>query len=225
MHGGMTAALNRHKKGEQNFQPPTKEEEEINAKELQQQELEKEFKSWEDVTKSNAYYAKLKVTEILCCFLTLIHLGNSIVIYELDYKGYDNEANLYISTISIFYLIAMLNVRYYVQFKWMVAKNFINVDEGEWASFWNSNLWKYMIIESIITQIGPQVFLRGYKVNEYNYVYDVTIEYEVNNLLCCFVWIKCYAILRTVLTTNKFTNPRAQRVCALNGCHASLPKL
>ena len=30
-----------------------------------------------------------------------------------------------------------------------------------------------MIIESIITQIGPQVFLQGVTVSEYNYVYDV----------------------------------------------------
>jgi hypothetical protein len=79
-----------------------------------------------------------------------------------------------------------------------------------------------MIFESIITQIGPQVFLQGVTISEYNYVYDVTIRYEVNNILCCFVWIKCYAILRTILTTNRYTSPRAQRVCALNGCYASL---
>jgi len=55
---------------------------------------------------------------------------------------------------------------------------------GEWNSFFHTPLWKYMLIESIITQIGPQVFLKNYKIHEYNYVYDVTIEYELNNLLC-----------------------------------------
>lgn len=79
-----------------------------------------------------------------------------------------------------------------------------------------------MIVESIITQIGPQVFLQGYQTSEYNYDFDVTVKYELNNLLCCFVWIKCYAIVRTLMSTNKFTNPRAQRVCALNGCFANL---
>lgn len=131
MHAGMTAALNRHRRGGSKLVPPQEEEEELDPQALQQLELEEQIKSWEDVTKSNAYYAKLKVTEILCWFLTIIHLCNSIVIYELDYKGYDNETNLYISTISIFYLIAMLNIRYYIQFKWMIAKKFINVEEGK----------------------------------------------------------------------------------------------
>jgi hypothetical protein len=90
------------------------------AKYQQQKDLLKELKNWEDVKESNAYFTKLKVTEILCCFLTIVHLVNSIVIYELDYKGYEVEMQLYISTFSIFYLIIMLNIRYLIQFKWMI---------------------------------------------------------------------------------------------------------
>ena len=55
----------------------------MDAKEAQQKELLNELKNWEIVTESNAYFTKLKVTEILCCFLTIVHLGNSVVIYEL----------------------------------------------------------------------------------------------------------------------------------------------
>ena len=79
-----------------------------------------------------------------------------------------------------------------------------------------------MIIETIITQIGPQVFFKNYTITEYNYVYDVTIVYKVNSLLCWFVWIKTYAIIRTIFSTNKFTDPRAQRIWDMNGCNASL---
>ena len=100
----------------------------------------------------------------------------------------------------------------------MKAKKFI----AKCDTFFSTDIWKYMILESIITQIGPQVFLQGYTTEEYNYDFDVQVVYEFNHLLCCFVWIKCYAILRTILSTNKFTSPRAQRVWALYGCYSSL---
>jgi len=130
MHAGLSAAIKRKRSNAHEFQL-TEDEKLANAKDQQQKELLKELKNWEDVTESNAYFTKLKVTEILCCFLTIVHLGNSIVIYELDYKNYDVETPLYISTISIFYLIIMLNVRYYIEFKWMVSKKFISCDEGK----------------------------------------------------------------------------------------------
>lgn len=68
----------------------------------------------------------------------------------------------------------------------MKAKKFI----AKHDTFMSTDIWKYMVVESIITQIGPQVFLQGYTTSEYNYDNDVTIQYEINNLLCCFVWIK-----------------------------------
>jgi len=92
----------------------------------------------------------------------------------------DIEIQLWISTFSIFFLIIMLNIRYIIQFKWMKAKKFLDKHEP----FFSTDLWKYMIIESIITQIGPQVFLKSYTITEYNYSYDVTIVYSMNNLLC-----------------------------------------
>jgi len=79
-----------------------------------------------------------------------------------------------------------------------------------------------MIVEFIITTIGPHIFLKNLNYSEYSYDYDVTITYPVNNILCCFVWVKLYVIIRTYLLSNKFTTPRSQRVCLLNGCYADL---
>lgn len=91
----------------------------------------------------------------------------------------DIEIQLWISTVSIFFLIILLNIRYIIQYKWMKAKKYLDSLE----TFWASNIWKYMIIETIITQIGPQVFLKNFTIVEYNYVYDVTITYKLNSLL------------------------------------------
>ena len=193
------------------------------AKVHQQQELLKELRNWEDVRLSNFYFTKLKAWELLWCFLTVVHLANSVVIYELDFNNDsgslddDIEIQLWISTVSIFFLIILLNIRYIIQYKWMKAKKYLDSLE----TFWASNIWKYMIIETIITQIGPQVFLKNFNYVEYNYVYDVTITYKLNSLLWCFVWIKTYAIIRTIFSTNKFTSPRAQRIWDMNGCSAS----
>lgn len=132
MYAGIPAVII-NSRGE-NFQPnyQMSEAQKIaDAKEKQQKELLNDLKNWEDVRESNAYFTKLKVTEILCCFLTIVHLGNSVVIYELDYLNDDGdmdddiEIQLYISTMSIFILIIMLNVRYVIEFKWMIAKKFI----------------------------------------------------------------------------------------------------
>ncbi len=70
-----------------------------------------------------------------------------------------------------------------------------------------TGMWKSMLIESLITAIGPQVFTGGYNYKEYNYDYDITITYKINDLLCCFVWIKLYACIRTMLLSNKYTAP------------------
>ena len=69
-----------------------------------------------------------------------------------------------------------------------------------------------MAVELAITTIGPQVFLKDVTYSEYVYDYDITLTYPVNNLLCCFVWVKLYVPMRTFLLTNKYTTPRAQRV-------------
>lgn len=157
-------------------------------------------------------------------FLTFLHVGNSIVIYEITYSNEDGKMDeditlqLYISTLSCLCLIVMLVIRYIIILKWLKSKKYIHKAE----TMFTTGIYKSMIVELIITTIGPQIFLKEMKYSEYVYTYDVTVVYPVNSLLCCFVWIKLYVIIRTLLLTNKFTTPRAQRVCVLNGCYADL---
>lgn len=79
-----------------------------------------------------------------------------------------------------------------------------------------------MILESIISIIGPFIFLKGLKYEEYNYTFSSDVTYSVNQVLCAFVWIKLYAVLRTILLSNQFTEPRAQWICTMYSTKADL---
>ncbi|CAI2368307.1 unnamed protein product [Moneuplotes crassus] len=170
----------------------------------------------ENIFISNEYGIKLLACENFQSFLTLLHVGNSIVIYEITSDSSNHEMDrdivlqLYISTFSCILLICMLFIRYWLEVKWHKAKNL------------SANIWIPLAVELAITTVGPQVFLKDVTYSEYVYDYDISVTYPVNNLLCCFVWVKLYVPIRTFLMTNKYTTPRAQRVCFLNGCNADL---
>mmetsp|Transcript_32425 Transcript_32425/g.28711 ORF Transcript_32425/g.28711 Transcript_32425/m.28711 type:complete len:309 (+) Transcript_32425:534-1460(+) len=77
-----------------------------------------------------------------------------------------------------------------------------------------------MLAEALGSLVAPQYFFLGL---EYKETYgDVGITYELNQILCCFVWVKCYVTVRTMLTLTKWLNPRSQRVCKMNGCYPDL---
>lgn len=49
------------------------------------------FSSPENVIEVNEYTARLLMAEILCSFFNIVHLGNSMIIYDLDYKTDDHS--------------------------------------------------------------------------------------------------------------------------------------
>ena len=144
-----------------------------------------------------------------------------MVIYEISYADdgsmdEDVTIQLYISTFSCLSLIFMLIGRYILMLKWLKSKKYVHNAE----TLWSTGMYKTMIMELIITTIGPQIFFKNVTYSEYVYTYDITIVYPINSILCSFVWIKLYVIIRSFLLSNKWTTPRAQRVCLLNGCYA-----
>ena len=110
----------------------------------------------------------------------------------------------------------MLIGRYILMLKWLKSKKYVHNAE----TLWTTGMFKTMILELILTTIGPQIFLKDVTYTEYVYPYDVTITYPINSILCSFVWIKLYVIIRSTLLSNKWTTPRAQRVWLLNGWYA-----
>lgn len=138
--------------------------------------------SKEDIRISNEYRVKVIACEKFQSFLTILHVSNSIVIYEFYYNDeedeadYDLEFQLYISTLSCLLLIFMLVIRYVLMLRWMKSKRYIH--RGETLT--TSGMVKPMIVELIITTIGPQIFLQHAKYSEYVYDYDYTVVYPIN---------------------------------------------
>ena len=79
-----------------------------------------------------------------------------------------------------------------------------------------------MMIEGAFTAIAPQFFLNNITISEYIQKYDTRVTYELNTILCWFVWMKCYVIVRTLLIMTKFLSPRSQRICKMNGCETDM---
>ena len=90
-------------------------------------------------------------------FFTFVHLGNSIVVYEISFinkdGSYDGDIllNLWLSTFTCISLLVTLNYRYCIYLKWAKMKTYLIEAEN----LYTSGLFKYMIIESLITLIGP----------------------------------------------------------------------
>ena len=178
----------------------------------------------ENVSDSNEYFQKVKTVEILVSFWGMLQIGNSIIICEvlntIDDGNKDNflKQSLAISTLTSIGLTISIFLRHITHLKWKRSKLYCLKDE----TIWSSGYWKIMIIEAIFTTIAPQFFFNNITVSEYISRYDVVVTYELNTILCSFVWMKCYVIIRSLLTMTKFLAPRAQRICKMNGCGTDL---
>lgn len=168
------------------------------------------FTEWEHPITVNELTLRLLMIELLCSFFNIVHLGNSIILYELD-KDQQNQGKidegdiqiaLYISTIACIFLAVAINIRYVIELKWRKAKHYVITTDN----LYSSGTWKIMLIETIISLIGPHFFLDSISIDEYVQRWDVTITYKLNHLLCCVAWAKCYGIMRTVLLSNRYTS-------------------
>ena len=178
----------------------------------------------ENISESNQFFQKVKAIEILATFWAFLQLGNSIIIYEVMYNNETGEHDQFIdqllgvSGMTSIGLTITIVIRHLTHLKWKRSKLYCLKDE----TIWTSGYWKLMVIEAVWSAIAPQYFFEDLTISEYNKDYGVTLKYELNILLCCFVWIKCYVPVRTLLIMTKFYAPRSQRVCKMYGCHADL---
>ena len=70
--------------------------------------------------------------------------------------------------------------------------------------------------------ICPYSFLEGSKYSEHVEAFDVTIEYEVNELLLVVSFVRCYMLVKMYIYLSEKYTPRSQRVCHMNGCESNI---
>jgi hypothetical protein len=56
---------------------------------------------------------------------------------------------------------------------------------------------------------------------EYVAAYEYQLELEVNDILLSLQFLRLYLSLKFILYLTEFMNPRAGRVCYIQGCDAS----
>lgn len=78
-----------------------------------------------------------------------------------------------------------------------------------------------MALEIAITLIGPYEFFNGVTVYERSSMVHHDFSYSFNSLMTVFSFCKTFFCLRAVMYLSKYSNPRAQRVCAMNASRAN----
>ena len=78
----------------------------------------------------------------------------------------------------------------------------------EFDTLRNTGLWKSMVLEMIVGAVAPYPFLEDLKYTEYVKAYDVTINYEINDILLYVCFFRIYLPCRFAFYLTEFMNPR-----------------
>lgn len=55
---------------------------------------------------------------------------------------------------------------------------------------------------------------------ESNKDFGTVTEYEINDILLSFAFIRIYLLIRYIMVITQYVTPRSQRICGMNGCAA-----
>lgn len=121
----------------------------------------------------------------------------------------------YIMLCSIFLAITIY-IRYEVLLQWYVTMNQLT----EYDTVISTGWWQEMVFEQLLCLIAPYPFFKGIIYSERNNDWNITITYELNQILMCLSFARVYLLLRLHLFSTNFMNPRSNRLCSMNGCDA-----
>ena len=115
-------------------------------------------------------------------------------------------------------IVISLLIKYDIYIKWCKSTELFS----NFETIFSSGLWKSLLAEVILQLVAPYNFLSGYKYVENVEAYDVTIEYEINELLLFFSFVRIYMLLRMYIYYSEYLTPRSLRVCQMNGCESNM---
>lgn len=176
-----------------------------------------------DVRLVNRAFSRLRIAEACNAYLGMLGLGVPMIEREIRFiYGKAVNDNIRITLLSFNLLVTILLLvslyfSYKMQFSWMKARGFLSKNDD----LINTGMYKYLVGELIVCFISPIPFIYDSTFTEVNDNYGVDIHHWYNDLLLAWSFIRIYLIIRCILANCFYMSTRAQRVCQMNGCHAS----
>ena len=148
------------------------------------------------------------VAEFCSTFYSSVGLTLSIINYEKRLIGQQfdtvNRMALFCNMMCTVLLIISIYIRYDLWLKWSITiKRFTIYDTLK-----NTGIWRSMVFEMLILSISPNPFLDGITYKEFVMDWGTEIEYEINDILLYFSFLRLYLMFKFVLYQTVFMGPR-----------------
>lgn len=174
-----------------------------------------------DIRISNALFSQLIVCEYAQMFFGTLGLILSVINYERRLIGqegeFGNKVALFCNFMCTLFLVFSIYSRYDLWLKWSITMQEFTI----YDDLYNTGIYKEMIAEMFLNIIAPMPFFNGKKYEEYVEAYDVTVIYEINDILLFVSFLRVYLVFKFILYLTQFMGPRPHRVCHFNNCDAS----
>lgn len=115
-------------------------------------------------------------------------------------------------------IIISLYIKYDLWIKYSKAIDVFS----NFESIISTGQWQNLLFEFFLNIVSPQGFLQNMRYVEYVEAFDVSIHYEVNELLLAFSFVRIYLIMKLYIYYTESLTPRSQRVCEMNGCDSDV---
>jgi hypothetical protein len=165
-----------------------------------------------------------KINEYISNFFAMTTIIAGVLEYEITsrYGKSDvieeiRDSLLWTSMISSFFLIFSIFTRYDLLMRWKRSTNQLT----KYDNLINTGWYKSVALEVMICMMCPYPFLKNIEYSEWNTNFQVSINYEVNNIFLALTFIRFYLVIRLALTTSNYLTSRAHRLGVLNGTEVS----
>ena len=163
-------------------------------------------------------YDLLKVSEFSNSILSLIGFGCAAISCDIEYsQSLDTGIiwNLLLITCSISTIILIMSItwREYCTLAWEKGRSLYSC----YDTLISSGKWKSLSIEILLNIIHPTIFFKNVSFTSYNTVYQVTINYYLNDIFTICSLLRIYHLIRLYSIFSKYRTERAYRICKING--------
>jgi hypothetical protein len=109
-------------------------------------------------------------------------------------------------------LLFSIYMRYDLWLRWKISLKSLYTKHDNLS---NTGILNYVLFEQLICIIAPLPFFDGITIVEEIMLFESQIEYELNDILLCFSFLRLYLVIRFMFYLSNFYNPRTQRVCQI----------